>query len=727
MSLVNSQDYEEVLLEAFGYTEASMDIDITQGFKLKATGKATASMALSVLVHVSMATTGLGVMAGFMRVNAEPNQFLTLHADGVADAQLALAKTIDLSLVVNGASSASMNVLKQSNSELDRIHFILDITPVSNASRYREYTARLKRNGSVLPISSFNLQRASVRTNFTARLARLSDRASISRTDSFKFEIAETILGTTTWRTIFDTGTLSSNSYSIGMDASSPTDTFTISISDDLTNKLSKCPLANTVYYDPLRTTIETTAVQNLYDTTGRVYASQVIGLTDMTLRSLLHEVFVVRCGFSQVVTNLSNYPIKRADFPASQSYYQSMKGILGVFDLSITTSEDGTKLFIRNLTAGVPAGFPAPRSLVTTDYKSFEATSEITRIHGIRLNYISNDTELTYKVQRLIQKTNDLGNGLEERIEDTVFDFFSLTYPTTLIKTLSDLLKKRLYQDGQEISYESERFTYDSANRVTNLVKQKEGLLPSQDINGNIDETLPESLQRFHEEVTDYEYSAHLFIPRAVYLRQALTRVSGLLVTDADNQYLLQDFKQPILEAHTAGNIKTGFKVTSESLETIIENFEPQKNGEIKSSLRVIKHYRNNLTSSEPQSSRVGDGSLLQAGSSQQTLLVFEDDAHSLSGEAVLELNGGEMPLYLLITEARNKLKRLKNALGTMSADVLGIDLDLREGTPVTLKSRANETQGAIIIKGDNIRGTNLGTESEEISQTVEGERILV
>jgi len=714
---------------ATGFGQPSVVLGIRSGLgRLKSTGLATASASLTNALLLELQATGQGTVENtFIRVNDEANVFLQVESLGTSELTASFTKYVDISTVSNGTSLCSLNLTQQSNPELDVIHFMIDILPAVNVSRYRQYHARCSINGSNLPIASFSLRRSSVSSTFTARLANLADRSLIIAGASFKFEIGETVLGTTTWRTIFDTAKLSSRSYSIGMADSSPTDTFSFSTSSNLTTRLMKTPIRNTVYYDPYRTTVESTAIEVFYDTGGQAYASQVIPFPSMKLYTLFQEVFVTRCGFTSYVTNLPNYPIKRADFPFQRSYYESLRGLIGMFDLSISTSEDGTIVYIRDTTNGVPAGFPSPRTLTTTKYKAFQRQDQESRVQALRLNYISNETELTYKVQRLVQTSKDLGNGLTEETDTTVFDIYSVTYPTTVLRTIPDRIEKRVYQGAIRVATYNESYTYNSENRPTLITKTQEALLPTVGLDETIDETLPVTNQRFSNETTRIEYSEHPYVLRAVYQKQIVTHSIGLVVQDTENTYLGQPFYQSLVDAHRAGNAKDGMQVFTRPIETVIENYSPQPNGQVKAEVRTINHIRDELAVTNNSDERAGDAAISYAGQSTQRLLVLGNDGDTLTGAGVEDFHIGELPLYLGIPLARRKLKKMRTYQGTASADLLGLDLDLLEGIAVSLTGRDGNPEGNIVVTSVQIVGNALGTENQDITQTIEGERINV
>lgn len=729
MPLIQLTDEPEGFLTVVSIGTAEVTLSFRTGLGiLRATGIADPTLSITGEVPMELYSLGIGNIGNsFIRVNDEANIFIEADSQGVAEATMNLTKAVDLSCIARGTSSAELSTLVQANTESEVIRFIIDILPAVNVSRYRQYKVRCSLNGSNLPIASFTLTKSSVSSSFSAKLARLSDKSLIVSTGSFKFEIGEVILGTTTWRTVLDSAVLSSKSYSIGMSDDSPTDTFSFVTSSNLASKLLKTPIRNTVYYDPTRTTVESTAIEVFRDTAGGTYTSQVIGISGMTLYDLFQEVFVTRCGFTSYVTNLPDFPIKRADFPFQRSYYESLRGLIGMFDLAITANEDNTIIYIRDTTTGVPSGFPAPRTLTTTDYKTFQRNDQESNIQALRLNYISNDTELTFRVQRLVQTTTDLGGGLTEEVDNTVFDIYSVAFPTTVIRTIPDLLEKRIYEGSVQLSNYTERYTYNSENRPTLITKTQEAKLPTAGSGGVIEEALGLTMQRYSDETTRIEYSSHPFIPQAVFQKQIVTRSTGLVVRDDETSYLGEPFLQSLYDAHKAGNVLEGMAVVSQNVETIIETFSPQPNGQIKVDVRTVSHARSNLVNTHSSEERAGDAALNNAGQSTQRLLVLEIDGDTLTGSGVEDFHIGELPLYIGIPLARRKLVKLKTYLGSASAELLGLDLDIFDGTTVALESRESESQGMIIAGSTRISGTGLGTENQQISQTVEGERISV
>lgn len=598
-------------------------------------------------------------------------------------------------------SRSRLTAVLRSRVGLDHsLNLIVDILPAISGN-YQNYTPRFSVDGVSIPIKSFNLNfpKNQIGSELSVQLARISDKSLMTGAASYKFEIGVSGIFTT----LFDTATLSGRAHSVGWSNNAPTDTFTVSCLSSLDDKLNKSPLEPVVAYDADRASVSQDEFETLYDTTGAAYPTELIAFRPLTLYALLNLI-AQRCGFAGYQTNIPNFQVRRVDFPIEQPLVQSIAGILGAFEPLFFELDD--ELWIVDASCVLPFGFPSARQVQTSVYRSASKQNNSLPVDAYLVNYTENETEGTAYNTRLEQETIETGDfgsaGFTSTVtERTVRDYYNSNQPNVITKSVVVSETVETTDDNSVLVHRvTDNFTYDSFGRQTASSRSVSSRVPDLSNSGNL------NLITVREETISIEYGAHPFEPSRQIQKKATTVIRGLVAVDADNQYFDEDFKQDFLDAHRAGNLSETMTSEFGPLKTITETLKPLSNGQVKTLVRTIDHVRN-VISSEIGEVKAGDASLSASASRQRKILVFPLDYSSTKDRRIEPFYIGELPLTLGIPLARRRLARRDGGRdGTITCEIIGIDLGIRRGASVEVTEREDASLGNYLVEGLSLSG---------------------
>lgn len=549
-----------------------------------------------------------------------------------------------------------------------------------------------------------------------------------ARTYTFQIGTRETPTGAITWQTIVQNGKLNSRNFALGQNGILPADSLSFGTIEPLKNRLNKFPLENIILYNSRRTSVEIAASDVIRDVSGAMVTTNTVAINYMTVRDVLDYVRK-KTGFSQVVTNIPNYEITRADFPITASYLQAISSIIGIFEPLIFTV--GTQLYILDKTAAIPDEF-APRPLQNYELSSWTVSiPEAAEIDGYLVSYAADETNANYWTERLVQTTEQTGNVFDDdftRIEtNTIYrEWRSFAAPDEILRSEVVSIQRETYIDFLTLaSRRTETHRFDSQGRRTGSQITQLGLVPDLANSG-----VP-SLQTVREENQTVSYTTDPKNPRRSLQSKIQTVIRGLVSVDSDNQYFdpetgeQADFRQDFLEAHKAGNLAEGQTTEFAPVKTITETLLDLGNGQYQMSVSTVDHLRKTETNafSEP---KTGDASILSSASKQSQILVLKDGLTLTTrpGNAIETISIGELPLYFGIPLIERRLANREAQKQSGNVGVIGYSASIERGTFFRLADRENENAGKYITAGFRLDISALG-DGAQILTTIEAEEI--
>lgn len=180
---------------------------------------------------------------------------------------------------------------------------------------------------------------------------------------------------------------------------------------DAIADRWSLAPRVPVILYDPALVTLEDTELDsNVNDEDGNRIFAESRGLSSLDLQQLLQFAYVEKAGFAEVITNIPNYQIPRADFNLNSSFHSVVASFYSLFEPIVF--EDDDRLFILDVFGEIPEGILAgARTVGVSKYLSYNRRQpEIS---------ISNAVLLTHKeisVQTIDE--DEFPEGVTQRID---------------------------------------------------------------------------------------------------------------------------------------------------------------------------------------------------------------------------------------------------------------------------------------------------------------------
>lgn len=158
-------------------------------------------------------------------------------------------------------------------------------------------------------------------------------------------------------------------------------------------DKWARSPRRPLVLFDPEQVTlVELTAQQqrDIVDADREVITPEFEPRESFDLQQLLEFVYVTKCGFSQVITNIPNFPLKRADFTLETTWHSIAAAEIGAFS-PVYGSDDEDVLFILDPQGVLPEGLAA-KKLKPRGYSQMSQVRDTAgMVNAVLLNYRDN------------------------------------------------------------------------------------------------------------------------------------------------------------------------------------------------------------------------------------------------------------------------------------------------------------------------------------------------
>ena len=601
---------------------------------------------------------------------------------------------------------------------------LVEILPIPANSNYQSVGARLKINGAVVPIISYDesVSSSGAGVSVSVGLARVEDKSLLTADAEFLIETFEAngdeeII----WETVLS-GRINSKTLTTANEGGKPADTVTFTTNS--TDKLQKSPERNLVVYDSSRSDIDASEFETVYDTYGRAYSLESVAKSfGLSLYTLLDLVFVERCGFDEVITNLPDFPIRRADFSIFETYYDGIKPLIGIFDPVIAQIDN--KIFITDATLSLPAGFPAPRYIEASKIQTISEDSQSEKIKGFELQFSQSETGEFYTVRNQTFETNvttRFGSYVSKTIRKVKYRQYRSNYARSIV------LREVIESDTTEIygsdtvfpaQISVETFEFDYLGRQKRSVKTVQKRVP--DLTGSV------SLRDISTDELNHKYAVFPFAPRRSFLKRTELSSEGLIAVDSENRYFGENFPQAFSEAHRAGNLNDSMTLATGVLKSQTEDFLPLPDGTVNVITTTIDHTpeivgRDAIVTVAHGEPRAGDVSVSGAGKPGR-IRILPKNADERGGEKLETLSVGELPLSIAIPLADRRLKRKQSGAAKLSISLVGWNKSVTPGVVVTATGRDGENS-TIIVEGYR-KFARISGDALEWGMSIEGSRI--
>jgi hypothetical protein len=632
---------------------------------------------------------------------------------------------------------------------------------VLDLRRGTRYRARLTADGVEVPITSYALRapRDVMGTSLTLRLAR-PDPGLISRTASLKFEIGvrQPGAGAYEWVTYLEGGRLAGREATIGMSQSRPTDTVQVSAFDLLGDHWKIAPARPRTLYDPDRvsadeiggspdglikddddnpaTSFKGFAAPDVITTEAGVpVTTERVPVDDLSFRRAARAAYVDGCGFSDVLTNIPDFPVSRVDFtPFGGSYDGAIRPLLALYDPLYHAGDDGT-LWITDPDE-LSIATLSPRQLPLSAVLTVKTTTPARQfVDGVVVSYQLEEGSAEIVIGDRFENETTRNGENETVTRRRIRQYGSPSEPGEVTReaTIETTTTVR-GADGDIIHRETQADTFDALNRKSGHTRTVESRVP--DVNDVAQVPVQYffkgvtyvktvrvpiiKLLQVEEEKCSISYRPHPTRPRAYVQDSCVTAVRGLVLRDNDNQYREQPFPIPLKDAHRNGMVEADADHVAEfvAIKTTTESLRVKADGELDVHVVVIDELAK-TTERSVSTPRVGAIGGDSRRNNVRRVLLLADGVETIT-RSVPEMAGGELARDLLLPLGRRKLRRLNNPPPEVSIDLPGLEVSIRRGSIVEPHDRAGAS-GIYIVAAWGMIGNALGTHEQFHSMSLD------
>lgn len=653
--------------------------------------------------------------------------------------------------------------------------------------------------GTVLPIKSFNYQ---------VPTGRLGSILNVILADPFithipagvnvRFDLIVTIGGTEYVYLLMRNGKMQEResrvSYRGGV-SDGPTDEVTFGATDVIADAFTLAPRRPVIMYDPARVKFDSVNTQTsdaIRDEFGRIIYPVIEPVYGLTMRQILQRAYTgngglmymsyvpptfgvignwasllgnisnnqTGCGFSSIVTNIPDYPVRRADFSIENGWHDGAQPSVGMYAPMYFT--EGTKLFIIDPDRVLPYG-AMPHPVTLSDHKVLS--------ERIAYKPDTNAVLLTYQYAT--------GDPSEDPARVSR-DVFSESYEYSGATSIGTDPGVNVGPGDPGFSktttrrWDIEYYMTDAPTNVLATYPRSVDVTTEQTIRWPVDGVMVTMGTRTtHKETTDYTYEGELLITMRKIVQGVITTgdESSLLLVDvgredtriswSDDPYnagvKIQDrvstteyavlfyneetetvstptgdkeIKRavPVLLAQASGIMNYG-NVLDLSLQPIREIRETLHHiNDRQYNVSVIEtDYLTNTVRNSYSQLVTADVTTDQYGQKSRTILFRDLVSEAEIGPRIpLSINSYELPRSRAIELARRTLERLRNPMFQMPLELPTIDFAVARGSIVRGQRRNGTFTGNFFVTGYSINGQNLGRDGHRITHSLETIELL-
>jgi hypothetical protein len=677
---------------------------------------------LLIVVATPATLAGHSTFSARGRIGSEANVFGLVDVGG-GSAMSAAGHTVINGLAVLAGSSGFSATGRVAEGDQAEFNIFLTVGNVAGPGYAAAYSARIYADGVSYPIKAFTYSegRLDAGASLECTLQRPADRAAILAATSFKFDVYDN----GSWTTLFDTGKRAGGNFGFAWTDGRPADALAVSTVGPIAEALAKSPARNLTIYDSLREAINAADYESIYDENGIAYPHDLHPIADMRLNDLLSYVFVTKCGFTAVQTNLPNFPIRRADASITGTYLESVAAAIGVFEPLIFADANNV-LWVLDSTVALPAGFSAAVvEIGHTQYKNAQFRITDQTADGYVVQYSDSGALFDYFGDRDVAddavKTGTSGNAdyTETYITRRYRDYYKISNPAVPVRTekILETTRVRAYYNGVliDLSETNETIEFDAKLRLRGISKTTDATIP--DIT---DAGFSAISEQVRSESTEFVYLPDPTNPRREYLARTEKRIDGLLAIDSQNQHLGRPFKQEFYNAWRAGNLSGRVATTTGPIQTVTETVYLQKSGQVEVRTRTVDFMTTPpVVINETTDARAGDITTNGENSATHETIVYRTGLSARTDNKLETLAVGELPIAFARPLARRRLDRRQRKTG--SVNLKGLNLAFGRGSVFKLLDRDGGSAGTFIVEGRSISGANLGDRSQQTNQILE------
>lgn len=600
----------------------------------------------------------------------------------------------------------------------------LTILPaVETNPNIRVWQPRLLVNGAEVQIISWEAPEgeSNVGRKLSVVLQRWIDKDLFTDTAVINFGLGKKVSGSwdaDSFITLIANGTFQVSSHTVSGPPSETADRVTINLTGNLTTRLNTRPPGAVVVYDASRINQRPEFYQTQYDQLGNTYVTSLSSVVSLSLQKLINFVLVTKCGFSEVVTNLPDYPIIQNYFPLGDRWYDGIKKFLGIFNPIIY--QDGDKIGIMDATLLQPDGFPDAEIVEVDRVQNLTISDDRSNksVTAIRIQFINNvedyDTISTVIDDPVTQPDGE--NTITIQRVRRTYSKQSAPFIVGRDELVSEV-RSTTDANGNLIARSTERYTYTANNQQESRTQIIEGLYP--DLANWVGKPTMQPPYLFDVICREVERFEHAAFPissldgsdQREYVSNRSASREGIILVNAADQHLGKPFRQEYQPGTRSGNITEDTTLSYGPIKSLLEICEPVPNTQLVNFTSIATDFlpvKPQVFTNYSQQ-RPGDVAAKQFTVNERTLIIRPDGTDQLQG--IEDFHFGELPLDVSIPLAKRYVNSLLKVPRTIQATYIGYDDSLSPGQVRRLALRDGTIIGTFIILGRTPNGSADGT----------------
>lgn len=674
-----------------------------------------------------------------------------------------------------------------------------------------EINARLKINDVVVPITSFGYQVPTGRLGslLNVRLA-TKDATVVPNGAVIDFDLIVKVGVTDVVYPLMTDGKLQGRSVEIsfrGGNNAGPTDEITFSSLDVIADKFSLTPRRPVIQYDPIRVKyddVNTRDVKNaMREESGALILPVLEPVRGLKMKQILKRAYTQAGGqgmmspvgrsfsssntrwvsrgllatgatnyrgmdFAQVITNIPDYPVKRADYTIEGGWHEGARACIEMF--APVYFVHSNILFIIDVDRKLPfastvyeLSLGAHKRLVeNADYQPDKNSVILT------YQYSGNDNDDPQKIYREVftSETETIGERNAEGYiktetrrwdreyymaddPDNVLDTLPIRSETTTRQTIwwyiadtlnADIIEPKKIQEDRIVHRETIEYTYEGELKVGhNREVEAHILVPVNEFNNTaqvFEDRLRSMLLRVEVERCTIEWTDDP-MRHGQKIQQWMTQeTTGIcyISDEAEEFYygegeskLLVRRLYPAVELNESGRVTPDMQITSDlqRISTVKETLHRLRGNNFDVE-RIESNHLNNTVKKTFVDTRVGTTNSDPYETRSRNVILRDEDSEALIGTRIpLGVNAYELPRAMALELGAKVLRRLQNPPLLLPLDLPGVDFAIARGTPIKGQKRSGSTVN-FMVTGYSINGENLGRDGHRIRQSIEALQLL-
>ena len=635
-----------------------------------------------------------------------------------------------------------------------------------------EVNAELRVNDSIVPISSFEYNEPSGKLGSILNVQLADPRPELIPIGaSIEFALTVKTTAGTSRKVLMKNGKLSGRDYKMSFKsgaAGGPNDEVSFGAIDIIADRFTLAPRRPVIMFDPAKISfgdVQLRPVDAVLDEAGRPIMPVYEHINNLSMLKVLRRAYTDSGGYSMmsplspvifsslsqiqhllstpetdqvgmrfanVLTNIPDYRIKRADFSIDGGWHSGAQPVVGMYDPLYLPL--GNILYVLNIEFPLPFGalpriitMSQPTALTQTlPFKS--DTNAVTLTYQISAN--SDPTTDMYIVVEFEEETQETEDGSSETYIRTRYLRKKMFADNSVVAEVVEEVMQETRTDfgtGRILSHrETTQNFYDDDLKVGHI-KRVEGLiLTGPTASPSLTTVLTETCQ-----ITWKEDPINL--GQKIQTRN-YTKVDGLVYTQVDTYTRLNPvtgeeetvpYMFPAISAQESGIIANddgveGTTLSNMTIETTEETLRHVQGNQFDVSV-VITNWLTKTVKRSTTSPRTGDTSSNPYASRSKTMLLRDEESELEIGPRIpIPVNAGELPRERAIALGELVLYRAKNPLNSTTLPLANVDFGLERGTVIVGQTRYSYTKRHIIT-GLSIKGVNLGRTGHRINMSVE------